>query len=159
MYIKNWSFSGAGLSGYRMNKRVGAIEEFVIENLSNEANSTLRHSQIDIITMNNMFLGLHCVLVVSGFIGDNNEIAFKKPVRYLNLDGCVLRIRIQWRHLWQSNEQYTLRWEGKYLEELGKAIEYILSYAVSIAIQRSLMETVLAGKFIIHALLLNYMFI
>lgn len=108
--------AGAGLSGYRMNKRVGAIEEFVIENLSNEANSTLRHS-------------LHCVLVVSGFIGDNNEIAFKKP----------------WRHLWQSNEQYTLRWEGKYLEELGKAIEYILSYAVSIAIQRSLMETVLAG--------------
>ncbi|KAF7639212.1 hypothetical protein Mgra_00001442 [Meloidogyne graminicola] len=104
--------AGAGLSGYRMRKRVGDIEEFTIERLTEEENQAL-----------------HCVLCVSGWIEDREPQAFRTP----------------WRHLWMSKEQYTLRWESKYLEELGKSIEYFVSFAVSYAIQRSLMETVLAG--------------
>lgn len=45
-----------------------------------------------------------------------------------------------------SKEQYTLRYESIYLIEWGKAMEYFLSIVVGIAIQRSLMETILAGK-------------
>ncbi|KAK0395711.1 hypothetical protein QR680_001395 [Steinernema hermaphroditum] len=102
--------AGAGLAGYKMNKRVGAIEEFVVEPL------TEGHS-------------LHCILCVSGWIDENSPNAFQ----------------YQWRHLWMSKEQYTLRYESKYLVELGKAIDYIVSFAVSYAVQHTLMETALAG--------------
>lgn len=102
--------AGAGLTGYKMNKRVGAIEEFAIEPLS-EGNS------------------LHCVLVISGWIDENGERAFHD----------------QWRHLWLSREQYTLRYESKYLIELGRAMDYLMSIAVSVAVQQTLMETALAG--------------
>ncbi|VDK71398.1 unnamed protein product, partial [Cylicostephanus goldi] len=44
--------AGAGLAGYKMNKRVGAIEEFAIESLSEG-------------------LSLHCALVVSGWIDED----------------------------------------------------------------------------------------
>ncbi|KAI6234131.1 hypothetical protein M3Y99_00847700 [Aphelenchoides fujianensis] len=94
-----------------MNKRVGAIEEFVVEDLK-EGDS------------------LHCVLCVSGWIDEaDGENAFKT----------------QWRHLEMAKEQYTLRYESKYLAELGKAVEYLMSFAVSYAIQHTLMETALAG--------------
>ena len=43
--------AGAGLTGYKMNKRVGAVEEFVVEDLSEESS-------------------LHCVLCVSGWIDE-----------------------------------------------------------------------------------------
>lgn len=46
-----------------------------------------------------------------------------------------------------SKEQYTLRYESKYLIEWGSAMDYFVSIAVGYAIQRSLMETVLAGYF------------
>ncbi|VDN54360.1 unnamed protein product [Dracunculus medinensis] len=110
--------TGAGLAGefccYKMNKRVGAIDEFVIESLT-EGSS------------------LHCVLTVSGWIEDDSKNAFRK----------------QWRHLWMSREQFTLRYESKYLIELGKAIEYLMSFAVSVAIQQTLMETALAGCYFV----------
>uniref|UniRef100_A0A1I7Y4Q8 DUF726 domain-containing protein n=1 Tax=Steinernema glaseri TaxID=37863 RepID=A0A1I7Y4Q8_9BILA len=102
--------AGAGLAGYKMNKRVGEIEEFAVEPL------TEGHS-------------LHCVLCVSGWIEEPSPTAFQE----------------QWRHLWMSKEQYTLRYESKYLAELGKAIDYLMSFAVSYAIQHTLMETALAG--------------
>ncbi|KAL3122362.1 hypothetical protein niasHT_004011 [Heterodera trifolii] len=104
--------AGAGLTGYRMQKRVGDIEEFSIERLTEQDNQEL-----------------HCVLCVSGWIEDREESAF----------------RHHWRHLWMSKEQYTLRWESKYLEELGRSIDYFVSFVVSYAIQRSLMETMLAS--------------
>lgn len=44
-----------------------------------------------------------------------------------------------------AREQYTLRYESKYLMELGKAMDYIMGFAVSVAIQQTLMETALAG--------------
>uniref|UniRef100_A0A0M3IIZ9 Transmembrane and coiled-coil domain-containing protein 4 n=1 Tax=Ascaris lumbricoides TaxID=6252 RepID=A0A0M3IIZ9_ASCLU len=102
--------AGAGLAGYKMNKRVGEIEEFSIEVLS-EGSS------------------LRCVLVVSGWIDELSERAFHQ----------------QWRHLWMSREQYTLRYESRYLVELGRAIDYLMSFAVSIAIQQTLLETALHG--------------
>ncbi|KHJ99549.1 hypothetical protein OESDEN_00452 [Oesophagostomum dentatum] len=104
--------AGAGLAGYKMSKRVGAIEEFVVETLS-EGQS------------------LHCALVVSGWIEQDTS--------------CEEAFEHQWRHLSLAREQYTLRYESKYLMELGKAMDYIMSIAVSVAIQQTLMETALAG--------------
>lgn len=50
--------AGASLTGYKMHKRIGAISEFKIENLS-EGQS------------------LHCALVVSGWIKDSVGCNFK----------------------------------------------------------------------------------
>lgn len=102
--------AGAGLTGYKMRKRVGAIEEFVIQPIS-EGQS------------------LHCVLAISGWIEDQGERVFQQ----------------QWRHLWMSREQYILRYESKYLVELGRAINYLTSFAVSLAVQHTLLETAFAG--------------
>lgn len=43
--------AGAGLAGYKMKKRVGAIDEFVVESLTEEQS-------------------LHCVLCVSGWVDE-----------------------------------------------------------------------------------------
>ncbi|KAH7727056.1 Protein F35D11.3 [Aphelenchoides avenae] len=102
--------AGAGFAGYKMKKRVGEIEEFSVETLT-EGSS------------------LHCVLCVSGWVDEEGQAAFQRP----------------WRHLNMSREQYTLRYESKYLLELGKALDYLLSFAVSTAIQQTLMQTALAG--------------
>ncbi|VDM62215.1 unnamed protein product [Angiostrongylus costaricensis] len=107
-----FGMAGAGLAGYKMNKRVGAIEEFAVEALSDG-------------------LSLHCTLVVSGWIEEDTP--------------CDEAFERQWKQLNMSREQYTLRYESKYLKELGKAMDYIMSFAVSVAIQQTLMETALAG--------------
>lgn len=44
-----------------------------------------------------------------------------------------------------SKEQYSLRYESKYLLQMGNLVEYLYSFAVSYAIQGALMETALAG--------------
>ncbi|MFH4978084.1 hypothetical protein AB6A40_004793 [Gnathostoma spinigerum] len=105
-----FGIAGAGLTGFKMHKRVGAIEEFSVEMLS-EGSS------------------LHTVLTVSGWIDSTEENAF----------------RTHWRHLWMAQEQYTLRYESQYLNELGHAMEYFVSMAVSAAVLQTLRETVLAG--------------
>lgn len=102
--------AGAGLTGYKMKKRVGAIEEFTIQTLDDGRS-------------------LHCVLAVSGWIEDESENVFLH----------------QWRHLWMSREQYVLRYESRYLAELGRAIDYLMSIAVSVAVQQTLLETAFAG--------------
>ena len=51
-----------------------------------------------------------------------------------------------WLALDESREQYSLRWESKYLLELGKAFEYIFSLAVGVATQEALKYTILSGK-------------
>ncbi|CAB3404692.1 unnamed protein product [Caenorhabditis bovis] len=104
--------AGAGFTGYKMKKRVGAIEEFSIETLT-EGTS------------------LNCTLVVSGWIESD-----------LSPEEAFIH---QWRHLHHSKEQYTLRYESTYLMRLGNAIEYLMSFAVSVAIQQTLLETALAG--------------
>lgn len=104
--------AGAGFTGYKMKKRVGAIEEFTVETLADG-------------------VSLSCTLVVSGWIESDTspEQAFVH----------------QWRHLRHTKEQYTLRYESNYLMQLGNAIEYLMSFAVSVAIQQTLLETALAG--------------
>ncbi|CCD70531.1 putative membrane protein F35D11.3 [Caenorhabditis elegans] len=104
--------AGAGFTGYKMKKRVGAIEEFSVETLSEG-------------------VSLSCSLVVSGWIESDTS-----P------DQAFVH---QWRHLRHTKEQYTLRYESNYLMELGNAIEYLMSFAVSVAIQQTLLETALAG--------------
>lgn len=103
--------AGAGLAGYKMKRRVGAIEEFAVETLSNGRN-------------------LHVAVAVSGWIADEREDNFRWP----------------WRHLACSTEQFCLRYESNYLLQLGQSFEYLMSFAVSYAIQQTLMETALAGS-------------
>ncbi|PAV75698.1 hypothetical protein WR25_08779 isoform D [Diploscapter pachys] len=104
--------AGAGLAGYKMKKRVGAIEEFAVETLTDGS-------------------GLHCTLVVSGWI--DRDTSFEEAFIH------------QWRHLVHSREQYTLRYESQYLRKLGSAIDYLMGFAVSMGIQQTLMGTALAG--------------
>ena len=42
--------------------------------------------------------------------------------------------------------QYCLRYESQYLLELGKAMDYLLQFALSMAVQETLKYTILAGK-------------
>lgn len=51
-----------------------------------------------------------------------------------------------WLGLEHSKEQYYLRYESNYLVELGKAMDYIVSFAVSMATQEALKYTILSGK-------------
>lgn len=53
--------------------------------------------------------------------------------------------RTPWTSLAHSKEQYCLKWETKYLLELGKSLDYIVSFAMSMAVQETLKLTVLAG--------------
>ena len=55
--------------------------------------------------------------------------------------------RYPWRHLQISKEQYCIRYETSYLLEIGRAIEYFMSIAISYGIQQTLMQTALAGVY------------
>uniref|UniRef100_L7M7A7 Transmembrane and coiled-coil domain-containing protein 4 n=1 Tax=Rhipicephalus pulchellus TaxID=72859 RepID=L7M7A7_RHIPC len=102
--------AGAGLTGYKMKKRVGEIEEFAFDTLTEGK-------------------GLHITLAVSGWLSDEDPGALKRP----------------WRTLMNSREQYVLRYESSYLLELGHAIDYLFSFAVSMAAQEALKYTILSG--------------
>ncbi|KAK3105277.1 hypothetical protein FSP39_021535 [Pinctada imbricata] len=102
--------AGAGLTGYKMKKRVGAIEEFEFETL-------LMYGK-----------QLHITIAISGWLSDH-----------------VTDFKIPWQHLAESREQYTLRWESKYLKQLGTAMDYIFNTAMSMATQEALKYTILSG--------------
>ncbi|XP_043280497.1 transmembrane and coiled-coil domain-containing protein 4-like isoform X2 [Venturia canescens] len=106
--------AGAGLTGYKMNKRVGQVEEFGFMPLSR---LTETDSQ------------LHIAIAITGWLKDENPGNVERP----------------WRCLAISREQYALRYETKYLLELGQALEYILSIAVSLATQEALKYTILSS--------------
>ena len=72
---------------------------------------------------------LHITIAISGWLSDDRHDNFTRP----------------WRSLFSSREQYYLRYESAYLLELGKAMDLILSFAVSVAAQEALKYTVLAG--------------
>lgn len=114
--------AGAGLAGYKMNKRVGEIEEFgfgqlQIQSIGKDNIASVTTPQLDI------------TIALSGWIKDENEEDFTRP----------------WKCLFASREQYYLRYESEYLLELGKAIEYIASIAISMATQEALKYTILSG--------------
>ncbi|XP_054722892.1 transmembrane and coiled-coil domain-containing protein 4-like [Uloborus diversus] len=100
--------AGAGLTGYKMQKRVGGIEEFAFDPLTEG-----RH--------------LHLALAVSGWLAE--EESFSDP----------------WLSLLHSREQYCLRYESSYLLQLGRAMDYLFSFALSFAAQEALKYTILSG--------------
>lgn len=102
--------AGAGLTSYKMKKRVGDIEEFTFETLSLGRN-------------------LHITIAISGWITDDEPNAFLKP----------------WENLRNTREQYCIRYESAYLSALGRALDYFLSIAVSMAAQEALKFTILSG--------------
>ncbi|XP_050412160.1 transmembrane and coiled-coil domain-containing protein 4 isoform X1 [Patella vulgata] len=110
--------AGAGLAGHKMKRRVGAIEEFMFEPLiCGHALQTTGVSK-----------QLHITIAVTGWLTSKVQ-DFRQP----------------WPSLAESREQYSLKWESKYLLELGKSFEYITSIAVSMAAQEALKFTVLSG--------------
>ncbi|XP_070560790.1 transmembrane and coiled-coil domain-containing protein 4-like [Ptychodera flava] len=102
--------AGAGLTGYKMKKRVGAIEQFEF--------SPLTHGN-----------HLHVAIAISGWLTDEQPDNFHRP----------------WVNLAISKEQYYLLWESKYLLDLGRALEYLLQSAVTMATQEALKYTILSG--------------
>ncbi|XP_053202387.1 transmembrane and coiled-coil domain-containing protein 4-like isoform X2 [Panonychus citri] len=102
--------AGAGLTGYKMKKRVGDIEEFAFDKLSDGRE-------------------LHITIAVSGWISEEGPKAFQEP----------------WRTLQNTREQYCIRYESAFLLELGRALDYFLGFAVSVAAQEALKYTILSG--------------
>ncbi|KAH8042133.1 hypothetical protein HPB51_021217 [Rhipicephalus microplus] len=104
--------AGAGLTGYKMKKRVGEIEEFAFDTLTEGK-------------------GLHITLAISGWLSDEDPVFVYSP----NL-GMICT---------NSRNTYVLRYESSYLLELGHAIDYLFSFAVSMAAQEALKYTILSG--------------
>ena len=50
-----------------------------------------------------------------------------------------------WQYLRSSGEQYVLRYESKYLLQMGQGIDYLLSFAVNAAVSETLKFTILSG--------------
>lgn len=73
---------------------------------------------------------LHITIAVSGWLKNDDPQNIIAP----------------WQYLDHSKEQYVLRYETKYLLELGQALEYVLSIAVSVATQEALKYTILSSK-------------
>ncbi|XP_054769034.2 transmembrane and coiled-coil domain-containing protein 4-like [Lytechinus pictus] len=102
--------AGAGLSGYKMKKRVGEVEEFEFTALTEGRD-------------------LHVTVAVSGWLQKKHLDNFTVP----------------WRCVATCNEIYCLKWESKYLIELGEALEYILDTVMTMAAKEALKYTVLSG--------------
>ncbi|KAI4895990.1 hypothetical protein NFI96_025263, partial [Prochilodus magdalenae] len=102
--------AGAGLTGYKMNKRVGAIEEFEFLPLN-----TGKH--------------LHLTVAVTGWLSSGKYSSFQAP----------------WRSLGACGEQYCLKWESRYLMDLGRILDSLWDGLVSIVAQEALKYTVLSG--------------
>ncbi|XP_017564304.2 transmembrane and coiled-coil domain-containing protein 4 [Pygocentrus nattereri] len=102
--------AGAGLTGYKMNKRVGAIEEFEFLPLSPG-----KH--------------LHLTVAVTGWLSSGKYSSFQAP----------------WRSLGACGEQYCLKWESRYLMDLGCILDSLWDGLVSIVAQEALKYTVLSG--------------
>ncbi|CAG5128179.1 unnamed protein product, partial [Candidula unifasciata] len=110
--------AGAGLTGYKMKKRMGAIEEFSFEPLV--GGSSLKAAPL--------VKQLNITIAVTGWLSDTSR-DFKEP----------------WKNLSVSQEQYVLCWESKYLVQLGQAFSYIINSAATLAAKEALKFTVLRG--------------
>ncbi|XP_062871981.1 transmembrane and coiled-coil domain-containing protein 4 [Trichomycterus rosablanca] len=102
--------AGAGLTGYKMNKRVGAIEEFEFLPLN-----SVKH--------------LHVTVAVTGWLCSGKYSCFQAP----------------WRSLGACGEQYCLKWESRYLMDLGSVLNTLWDGLVSLVAQEALKYTVLSG--------------
>ncbi|KAK2825414.1 hypothetical protein Q7C36_019341 [Tachysurus vachellii] len=102
--------AGAGLTGYKMNKRVGAIKEFEFLPLNSG-----KH--------------LHVTVAVTGWLCSGKYSCFQAP--WASLDAC--------------GELYCLKWESRYLLDLGSVLNTLWDGLVSIVAQEALKYTVLSG--------------
>ncbi|TRY95673.1 hypothetical protein DNTS_026202 [Danionella cerebrum] len=102
--------AGAGLTGYKMNKRVGAIEEFEFLPMSSG-----KH--------------LHLTIAVTGWLCSGKYSSFQAP----------------WCTLGACGEQYCLKWESRYLLDLGSILDSLWDGLVSVVAQEALKYTVLSG--------------
>nr|XP_021325708.1 transmembrane and coiled-coil domain-containing protein 4 isoform X2 [Danio rerio] len=102
--------AGAGLTGYKMNKRVGAIEEFEFLPMSSG-----KH--------------LHLTIAVTGWLCSGKYSSFQAP----------------WSSLGACGEQYCLKWESRYLKDLGSILDSLWDGLVSVVAQEALKYTVLSG--------------
>lgn len=102
--------AGAGLTGFKMQKRIGEVEEFAFDYLTDGNH-------------------LHITIAISGWLTKEGTDDFSRP----------------WLTLFHSREQYCLRYESQYLLELGQAMDYLLQFALSMAVQETLKYTILAG--------------
>ena len=78
---------------------------------------------------------------------------FSQSVYYIDILNIMLFItdfRSPWSALADSKEQYSLRWESKYLFTLGAAFDYLLQTGVSMATTEALKYTVLSGNILIY---------
>jgi len=124
-----------------MSKRVGEIEEFAFgyltppdpddaeeaddaDTVPSDQSTISREATAQIISQQ-----LHITIAISGWLSDDRHDNFTRP----------------WKSLFSSREQYYLRYESAYLLELGKAMNLILTFAVSVAAQEALKYTILAG--------------
>ncbi|CAM4676182.1 unnamed protein product [Leuciscus chuanchicus] len=102
--------AGAGLTGYKMNKRVGAIQEFEFLPMSSG-----KH--------------LHLTIAVTGWLCSGKYSSFQAP----------------WSSLGACGEQYCLKWESRYLLDLGSILDSLWDGLVSVFAQEALKYTVLSG--------------
>ncbi|KAK4018779.1 hypothetical protein OUZ56_000821 [Daphnia magna] len=133
--------AGAGVSGYKMNKRVGDVEEFFFVPLSPGEGSRL-----------------NVTITVPGWLPpitrreSNDEDGEKDDVTDdensdTDEDEAVQRQRLMqpFDGLIHSREQYGLQYETKYLAEMGQAIDTICSMAISMAATEVLKMTIFHG--------------
>lgn len=102
--------AGAGLTGYKMNKRVGAIQEFEFLPLSSG-----KH--------------LHVTIAVTGWLCTGKYSSFQAP----------------WSSLGACGEKYCLKWESRYLLDLGSIVDSLWDGLASVVAQEALKYTVLSG--------------
>ena len=77
-----------------------------------------------------------------------NEIKRIYDLSHVNITVPLLFPDFQtaWRGLANSDEQYVLRYESKYLTQVGSAMDYIVDMAVRSAATEALKYTVLSGR-------------
>lgn len=116
------------MAGYRMNKRVGDVEEFALVPLHPGEGSRL-----------------HVTIAVPGWLPPAEEESDSDdPDEAARLK--LRRLMEPWDGLAHSSEQYGLQYETKYLAELGDAIKMLYNMAISMAASELLKMTVLHSK-------------
>lgn len=133
------------MTGYKMKKRVGDVEEFFFVPLSPGEGSRL-----------------HVTVAVPGWlppdnqnhddITDDDNSEDDDVVDSENEDNEASVVEAAQRRLMQSfdglihsREQYGLRYETKYLAEMGQAMDTICNMAISMAATEILKMTILHG--------------
>ncbi len=135
--------AGAGVSGYKMNKRVGDVEEFFFVRLSPGEGSRL-----------------HVTICCPGWLPppDQNQLAEEFEDENSDDDDEIeesieRRLMQSFDGLIHSREQYGLQYETKYLAEMGRAIDAVCRLAISMAATEVLKMTIFHG--IHHPILLR----